>query len=425
MIARLPALLIFLLLSACMHRGPAVSPAADTPPPIVLMIGLDGLRADALDDWDTPHLDALAARGVRAEHMVPVMPTKTFTNFYTLATGLYPEHHGMVSNAPYDRSLDTVFSNRAHSGDPRWWQGEPIWTLAERQGLTAHIMFWPGNEAPQDGIRPSVWHPYDHDLPYPDRIAEVLSWFDVPVDEQPAFGAVYFDHVDSVAHRHGPGSAEEGEAVALVDTLVGQIVEGLETRGVLHRTHIIVVSDHGVTAVSPDRVIRLDTLASLDGLFIPEFSGRYGAGLEPFVMAYGPPETARQVRDALNASDVPLTAYLPSDMPEAWQFNHPDRGPDLFILADPGWAVTLAATDVEGDAWMSGLSGNHGFDNRLPEMAAVLIAAGPAWPDGQVVEPVANTAVYGLAACLLGLEAPAHDGSPEDIARLSGGACPS
>lgn len=45
--------------------------------------------------------------------------------------------------------------------DPRWYEGEPIWVTAERQGLSAATMFWVGSEAPIGGVRPTRWVPYD------------------------------------------------------------------------------------------------------------------------------------------------------------------------------------------------------------------------------------------------------------------------
>jgi len=95
------------LLAACSHV-PSQAPQDD---PIVLMIGLDGLRYDAIDRWDAPNLQALADRGTRPERMIPVMPSKTFVNFYSIATGLYPEHHGMISNSPWDPAARRHFSN--------------------------------------------------------------------------------------------------------------------------------------------------------------------------------------------------------------------------------------------------------------------------------------------------------------------------
>src|SRR5690348_9882420 len=70
--------------------------------PTVLLISLDGFRYDYLDKYKPAALNKLAREGVRAKWMIPSFPTKTFPNHYTIATGLYPAHHGIVENNVYD-----------------------------------------------------------------------------------------------------------------------------------------------------------------------------------------------------------------------------------------------------------------------------------------------------------------------------------
>ena len=404
---------------ASLEMPVAEAPAED---PIVLMIGLDGLRYDAIDRHAAPNLSALAARGTRPQSMYPVMPSKTFVNFYSIATGLYPENHGMLSNAPYDREADIMFSNRnGDAQNPFWWSGEPIWQTAENQGLRAHVMFWLGSEV--EGQRPTVWHPYEHNKPYEDRVEEVLAWFDAPADGQPDFAAVYFDHVDSVIHRSGPFTVEEGEAVARVDSLVGALVDGLEARGLLERTNIFIVSDHGMAPTSTDRVIMLDELADLSGLYMPDFLGPFGARLEPYAHTYGDEAVVERVYNALNGAHEHLSVYRRQDVPAHYHIDHPTRGPDLFIVGDPGWHVSLSSANLD-NPYLAGLQGNHGFDNYSEEMGATFIGAGPIFPAGARPDSFENVNVYGLIACALGIEPAATDGDPAEVARISGGRCP-
>jgi predicted AlkP superfamily pyrophosphatase or phosphodiesterase len=423
---RLPALaaLVFTaLLAACSHV-PQTAPDAAGDEQIVLMIGLDGLRYDAIDRWDAPNLRALAARGTRPERMIPVMPSKTFVNFYSLATGLYPEHHGMVSNSPWDATAERHFSNAGGSPqDPFWWQGEPIWITAERQDVRSHIMFWLGSESPVDGDMASVWTPYEHEKPYDERVAEVLAWFDAPEAERPRFAAVYFDHVDTVTHRAGPFTPEEGQAVAEVDRLVGNLVDGLAERGLLERTNIIVVSDHGMAPVTTDRVVAVDTLTDMDGLLVEEAMGDYGMGLEPFLMAYGDDADVDRVYTDLDGADPHVTVWRPEDYPDDWHFNHPDRGPDLLILAEPEWLLTYSGTDLTNPYYAS-LHGMHGYDNRAESMGATFIGAGPVFPQGERPAAFENVNVYGIIACALDIDPAGTDGDPQEVERITGGRCP-
>ena len=261
------ALAAGLFVAACSLQAPPPeaqnappAPVAETDPanlPRVLMIGIDGLNPDKLDQWDAPNIKALAARGVKVEAMIPAMPTKTFVNFYTLATGLYPEHHGMVDNEPWDRALGEKFPRATGAQEARWWGGEPIWITAEKQGLNASIMFWLGSEVAVDGIRPSRWRPYEHEKPYQERVDEVLSWYDSAPEYQPRFAAVYFDRVDTAGHYTGPDSDETKAALKEVDGYVGQLVDGLKARGLLEHTTVIVVSDHGMVSIDEDHAVEV------------------------------------------------------------------------------------------------------------------------------------------------------------------------
>ncbi len=418
---------ILTMLAASWMAACATAPMPETAPApaeeqIVLLIGLDGLRYDAIDRHEAPNLRALAERGTRPQRMIPVMPSKTFVNFYSIATGLYPENHGMVSNAPWDREAEAFFSNRdGDAQNPFWWDGEAIWVTAEEQGRRAHVMFWLGSEI--EGRRPTVWHAYDHDKPYEDRVAEVLAWFDAPAEEQPDFAAVYFDHVDSITHRNDIYTDAEAQAVARVDGLVGELVDGLAARGLLERTNIIIVSDHGMANVSTERTIFINELADLDEVFIPEHAGRFGAGLDPYLTGFGEPAAIDAAFQALNGAHPHLQVYRRQDMPEHYHFDHPTRGPDLLMLPDPGWLLTRSDTDLT-NPYLASLRGQHGYDNMAVEMGATFIAAGPVFPEGARPDAFENVNIYGMIACALGVEPAANDGDPDEVARITGDRCP-
>src|SRR5215813_15466520 len=93
--ARLVLLAFLFAVAGC--SAPTPRSEAPLPDPVIL-ISLDGFRADYIDRGLTPTLAALAADGVHAKAMKPSFPTLTFPNHYTLVTGLYPDHHGIVAN---------------------------------------------------------------------------------------------------------------------------------------------------------------------------------------------------------------------------------------------------------------------------------------------------------------------------------------
>lgn len=119
-------LLALLVLSvACQHTPVASTPARAASARTVLLVSLDGFRADYIQRPAAVRLRALAASGVRAERMIPAFPSKTFPNHYTLVTGLRPEHHGIVANSMWDDVIGKKFttSDTAVTHDPRWWGG--------------------------------------------------------------------------------------------------------------------------------------------------------------------------------------------------------------------------------------------------------------------------------------------------------------
>ncbi|HRN53958.1 MAG TPA: ectonucleotide pyrophosphatase/phosphodiesterase, partial [Gemmatimonadaceae bacterium] len=188
---RLERLLLGVLLSfAC--AAPSARPAPEAARRLIL-ISFDGFRYDYINRPAAHNLRSLAARGVRAERMIPSFPSKTFPNHYTVVTGLTPEHHGIVANAMRDSTLGSfTLRDTLAQSEPRWWGGEPIWVTAERQGRRAAIVGWPGSEAPVQGRHASWWSRYNHDQPRAEKVQMLLDWLSLPAREAPSLLIAYF-----------------------------------------------------------------------------------------------------------------------------------------------------------------------------------------------------------------------------------------
>jgi len=220
----------------------------------LILISIDGFRPDYLEWYDAPNLSALAREGVSApDGMLPVFPSKTFPNHYSIVTGLYPSSSGMLSNTMYDEESDSWFRMRDRSAveDPVWWGGEPIWVTAEKQGRVSATYFWVGSEAPIQGIQPTFWYRFDGSVPGKERVDQALAWLDLPLQERPTFITLYFEDVDSIGHRFGPESQEVEEAVARMDGLIGRLLVGLRERTLLDSVNLMIVSDHGMAEIDP------------------------------------------------------------------------------------------------------------------------------------------------------------------------------
>ncbi len=374
---------------------------------ILVLVSFDGFRWDYPDRGVSPNLAALAARGVRAEGLVPSFPTKTFPNHYTIVTGLVPDHHGIVANAMWDPDFDGHFSmsNRDAVQDGRWWGGEPVWVTAERQGMPTAPLFWPGNEAEINGISPSHWLPFDGAMANADRVQWVLDLLDGPRDERPTFLTLYFDETDIVGHNHGPDSEEILGAIATVDSALGLLVTGLDDRGMLDRTNIVVVSDHGMIPTSQERVMFVDDYVDLETARPIDWN--------PVLALWPDEEDVDAVYLALRDAHPHVSVYWKDSIPDRFEYGSHPRVPPIICIADDGWTITTHSFFERAPEAADG--GNHGFDHQARDMQGIFIAAGPAFREAERVPAFRNVSVYPLLMELLRLPAAPGDGDLSEV----------
>ncbi|MEJ7746506.1 MAG: ectonucleotide pyrophosphatase/phosphodiesterase [Luteimonas sp.] len=395
-------LLLALLLAAC---------ASIPRPPVerdsVLLVSLDGFRADYLDLGITPNLARLARDGVRAEWMTPSYPSLTFPNHYTIVTGLRPDHHGIVHNTMRDTALGT-FSRSARDavGDGRWWGGEPIWVGAAKAGLPSATLFWPGSEAAIQGVRPTRWQPFDDTVPLAARVETVVGWLSEPAATRPRIATLYFETVDHDSHDHGPDSRQAHDAVRAVDAAIGQLLDGLSERGVLDRTNLVIVSDHGMAAVAPGNAVAVEDM--VDPGDADNVTAGQSVGFRPR------PGHEVQAEAQLLGAHPHHTCWRKSELPMRWHYGRHPRVPPIVCQMQEGWD----ARTREAIARRSGGStrGSHGYDPILPSMRAIFIAHGPAFRRGVRVPAFDNVDVYPLLARLVGVAPARNDGNAATLA---------
>jgi predicted AlkP superfamily pyrophosphatase or phosphodiesterase len=372
----------------------------------VVMISLDGFRADYIDRPAAVHLRALAARGVRAERLVPSFPSKTYPNHYALVTGLYPEHNGIVANSMQDAELGHfAIGDDPAVRDARWWFGEPIWVTAEKQGLHAAAYFWPGSEAPIGGVRPTWYKKYDGTIPNAERVRGVLAWLAMPADSAPRLINAYFSDADDAGHKYGPRAIETDSAIARLDRAVGAIMDGITRLGLDKTVDLIVVSDHGMAEIKPDRLIYLDDYVSLDSLDVVDWT--------PIAAIAPKAGKERYIYEALKNVNPHLAIYRKADVPARFNFNSGSRITPIVGIADEGWSITSHPRASKVEPWLIG--GAHGYDNQLQSMGALFVASGPAFRSGLVVPPFQNIHVYSLVAEILKLKPAKTDGSLDSV----------
>lgn len=374
----------------------------------LLLISFDGFMNEYIERNETPNFDRLISNGVKAEYMIPIFPTKTFPNHYTIATGLYAENHGIIANSFPDEKLDAEFSYGPvdSPNDERWWGGEPIWITAEKQGLTSATFFWPGSEASIDGVQSTKWIPFDDSVPDKVRIDSVMTWMDPNGIVNADFGTLYFSFVDGAGHDFGPNTPETDRAVQRADSLLGYLFEKLNQHNLSGMLNMIVTSDHGVAELSSDRVIFLDELIDLDSVEMIDWN--------PVAMIQPDEEVVDEVYQTLKINEEHYRVYLKDNMPDYYHFSGHYRIPEIIMIADAGYTIT--SRNFFEDRGVRG--GAHGYDHRTPEMRTIFLADGPAFKSGEVAEPFQSVHIYELMCRILGLEPAENDGNPETVEKL-------
>lgn len=397
------ALLLSLTACAALPRGTINAPAPRDP---VLLISIDGVRADYLDLGLTPNLDRMIREGARAQWLIPSYPSLTFPNHYTLVTGLRPDRHGIVHNTMRDAALGSFkLSDREAVGTGAWWSGEPLWVTVEKAGLHTATLSWPGSEAPIRGVRPTRWQPYDGNVPYATRVDQVVGWMSEPQATRPRFATLYFEGLDEESHGFGPESPQARHALAEADAAVGHLLQGLEARGVLDEVNIVLVSDHGMAPVPPTQTVMVEEM--VDPADADNITAGQSVGFAPR------PGRTLAAEAQLLGRHARYECWRKHQLPARWHYGKHPRVPPIVCQMDVGWDAVKRATLEKYPRTTT--RGSHGFDPLSVEMRTIFIARGPAFRKGVVLQPFDNVDVYPMLAHLLGIVPAPNDG---DIAPL-------
>ena len=378
----------------------------DSRPPLIL-ISFDGFRWDYRTKYSPSNMNRLAAKGVSAD-LIPSYPSKTFPNHYTIVTGLYPGHHGIVANTVKDPPTGRRLSmgNSIENGDAMWWGGEPIWVTAQLGGLLTASMFWVGSEALIEGHRPNFWSPFNNSLSGNARVDRILAWLDLPADKRPTLLTLYISDVDGAGHSSGPESVAVRTAVRRADRYLGRLLHGLERRHLTDKVNIVLVSDHGMAETSTNRVVVLDDYISAEDAEIIDINPTLGLF----------PRAGREdaVYKALVNAHPRLKIYRKAETPEHWHYRDHPRIPPIVGVVEEGWQVLPRATLSQRiSRGQNGPRGEHGYDPRdAISMRGIFVASGPSFKSGVVLPAFENIHIYDALAEVLGVTPARNDGDP-------------
>jgi len=357
------------------------------------MISADGFRYDFADKFQASHLQEFRKRGIESAYMQPSFPSLTFPNHYTLATGLYPAHHGIVDNTFYDLKKEMLYTigNKKAVADSSWYGGTPLWVLAEQQKMISASFYWVASESAIQGVRPTYYYTYNEAIPIGRRIEILKNWLELPEDQRPHFITFYFPEVDHQEHRYGVDSKETKEAVHFIDESMNLMVRRIDSLGL--NVNYIFVSDHGMIDI--DTVSTLSLPPALDTSRM-----KLATGVSTVHIYLKDPSYRQEAYEILKKDAKDYDVYYSDSLPASWHYDKKDdvfnRTGDIVLVAHVTKAFNIMKRHLP--------AAEHGYDPAIPEMHATFYAWGPAFKKNMKIEGFENINVYPLIAKILDLK---------------------
>ena len=394
------------LFNKCNHKIPdstnhiAQNSKSALDKPYLILVSLDGFRWDYVKRFKPPYLSKFIDEGVQAESLIPSFPSKTFPNHYTIATGMYPDHHGLVDNSFYDSDKNSVYkiSDRSKVEDVTWYGGTPIWVQASKAGMVTASFFFVGSEADVQGIRPNYYFQYDHNAKNEDRVKQVLTWLQMPANERPHLITMYFSDMDDTGHRFGPNNDEKlSEALTSLDKHLGALFDGVKNTNL--PINIMIVSDHGMIEIPTDQYMPVESIEN-DDLYKIVSNGA-------IVHIYlNDTSQLENIFHNLKSKENHFSVYKTA---ETVQFEYVPKNKKwgaIQVIPEKGWYFTSQRNIGFKKTANKKVNGEHGLDVNFPEMHGIFYANGPAFKNNYSIPSIKNIHLYPVMCKILRLEVP-------------------
>lgn len=359
--------------------------------PYVVMVSIDGFRHDYIEKYDALSLIDIEAKGRRAEALIPSNPTKTFPNHYTIVTGLYPAHHGIIDNHFYDPKLQKFYSKSDPFSvtDPQWYGGDPIWSAAERSGILAASYFWVGSETKIAGYLPTYYYKYTDLADNDERVRQIGEWLKLPEEVRPHLLTLYFSLVDNSGHSYGPKAQETRVAVQKADALIAKLRTLIKDSGL--PVNLIITSDHGMIEVDKTKIINVADVLNKEKV--------ESTGSDGFVFVHVKDKSyLKEAYEKLKM--IPnVQVHYNKELPKEWNMSGQSRFGDIIVSSKIGeYLITRPLKNVNT------LVASHGWHNSNKEMWGIFLAEGPNIKKGLRLSPFENIHVYPFIAKILGIK---------------------
>ncbi|XP_048408448.1 ectonucleotide pyrophosphatase/phosphodiesterase family member 7 [Stegostoma tigrinum] len=372
----------------------------------LLLISFDGFRWDYDQDVETPHLDYLVAKGVKAKYINPPFVTMTSPSHFTTITGRWVEDHGVVHNMYYNTTTLVKLPHKLTLGKTQWWDNGvlPLWITAQNQGRKVASFHYPGGNVTYGGqaiyrsLGESFFHPNANETEWRLNIDIVMEWF---AKEDFDFVTLYYGEPDNVGHKKGPETEERRTIIRQIDRTIGYLINSIEKHNLKDMLNVIITSDHGMTTVkkAPEiNEIRVSKFISFKNIKLELLD--YGG----FGMILPKEGKTEEIYQALKNAHPHLNVYKKEELPERFHYSKNERILPILLYGDLGY-------NVNGRIILYINRGDHGFHNGEMDMKMIFRAFGPDFKSAYLSEPFDSIHIYPLMCMLLGVRPEPNNGS--------------
>ncbi|KAJ8924970.1 hypothetical protein NQ315_001135 [Exocentrus adspersus] len=381
--------------------------------PVLIVVSYDAFRYNFFDTKLVPNMERLKKSGTYADHLLNVFPTKTFPNHHSIATGLYPEVHGVVGNSYYDPDVKKVLK----IGYEMFHYDEnikPIWRLNEDQGNGRYsgTMMWPGASYPYQSQNITYVKDFEPGYDWHKRVDTVISWIKNP-DKPANLVMLYFEEPDAHGHAFGPNSEVVKDLIRKLDNITLYLEQQLKQHELTDKVNVMHLSDHGMIGVTPPNFINITQYMT---------NGTYEwAGASPCIQIVPHEGYEEQIYSSLKTASVTnghFKVYKKQDFPKRWYYKKNPRSPPILVMADVGYALDdlIIAAPKYAEHFNFTLTnssefGVHGYDYNVTDMHPFFMARGPKIKPRHKVAPFNTVDLFNLFTEILEIPQTPNNGT--------------
>jgi predicted AlkP superfamily pyrophosphatase or phosphodiesterase len=396
------------LLLAAAALALLTAPAHAAPPQerTLVVLLFDGVAPAALQLAPVPAFERMRKEGSFSHGFEPPFPSISLIGGFTLSTGCWPEHHGIVTNKFLDGEL--LYD---HSRDADWMTGcENLHQVAERQGVRSAALDWYGARSSSRGPLASIVDTTEEHDSFPDdaaRAEEVAGLLALPEERRPRLILAYFRGPDSAEHYDGMRSRAARDAVVRMDRAVARVMEAIEAGPGVDAATLVVTTDHGMTPVTT--IVNIERI-----LRVKQIPARaLSAGTTSFLY-FDDPAAIEPAAEKL-AAYPQLEVLRREALPPYARLGTGPRVPPLIVSAKPPFFIEDASAWPFGLRWLGRygpelpsaslfLKATHGYPPSTPGMRGILYFWGDGIASGIYKADTRAIDLHPTVTTLLGIE---------------------